>query len=153
LTTDPDRRETETASGQSAEQLLRTVEPEVLRGEGAVLVVDDEHHVLTAAARILEHFGFQTFSARSGREAIEIFRAHALAIRVVLLDLSMPDLDGEETLRALRLQDAGVRVVFSSGYDEPEARRRFRIDAGASFLQKPYSARDLTAKIREAMVG
>ena len=121
------------------------------RGDGTVLIVDDEEHVRAAAARILDHQGFKTMTAKTGREALEIFRAQPSAIRVVLLDLTMPDLDGEKTLRALRELYAEVRVVLTSGYDELEARRLFRADALVAFLQKPYSANELAAKITAAI--
>ncbi len=126
-------------------------ESAALRGGGTVLIVDDEEHVRSAASRILDHHGFETLGAKSGREALEIVRAHPRSIGVVLLDLSMPDLDGEETLRKLRELRAELRVVLTSGYDEHEARRRFRAEGRVAFLQKPYSANELTAKISEAL--
>jgi PAS domain S-box-containing protein len=122
-----------------------------LTGEGTVLIVDDEPHVRAATARILEFYGFKTISAKNGREAVELFREHDRAIRVVLLDLTMPVLGGEEALAQIRTIRGDVRVILSSGYDEREARSRLRTDERVTFLQKPFTAGELTARIREAL--
>jgi CheY-like chemotaxis protein len=69
-----------------------------------------------------------------------------------LLDLSMPELDGAETLRELRACRPDVRVILSSGYDEAEARARLRVEGFAGFLRKPYSAADLAEQIGSAIL-
>jgi CheY-like chemotaxis protein len=122
-----------------------------LHGEGTVMIVDDERHVRTAAARILEHCGFRTLSAANGREGVELFLAHAESIDVVLLDMTMPDLDGKETFFELRKRRPDVRIILSSGFDEIEAKQRFSATGFVDFLQKPYSAGDLAEKIRGAL--
>ena len=121
------------------------------RGEGLVLIVDDEYYVRTTAARILGHFGFQTLVAANGREGVEVFRAHAESIDVVLLDMTMPDMDGSETFAELRKLRPDVCVVLSSGYAEAEARESLHSEGVVAFLQKPYSASDLGAQIKTAL--
>jgi two-component system, cell cycle sensor histidine kinase and response regulator CckA len=121
------------------------------RGEGLVLVVDDERHLRTSAARILEHFGFRTVEAANGREAVDIFRKRGDEVVAVLLDMTMPEMSGEESFRELRKMRPDVRVVLSSGYSEHEAIRRFSTKGLVGFLQKPYTADELAEKMRAAL--
>ena len=121
------------------------------RGAGTILVVDDEESVRAVAQLILERSGFAVLTAVDGREALDVFRAHRDEIALVLLDLTMPHLSGEETLQELRRISADVRVILSSGYNEQEVAGR---DAGKSpvrFIQKPYSPSALIEKVREAL--
>jgi len=112
-------------------------------GAGVVLVVDDEPTVQRAAQRILERRGFRVISAVDGRDALRKFDAHHDEIWAVLLDLTMPHLDGEQTMLALRERDPNVRVVLTSGYNQQDVTTRF-VGAGfAGFLQKPFVAREL----------
>jgi PAS domain S-box-containing protein len=122
-----------------------------LGGEGLVLVADDEPIVRTTARLTLERFGYEVVLAENGKEAIEIFRRRAAEIRAVLLDLTMPLMSGEETLRHLKVIDPGVRVVLSSGFNEVEAVQRFTGKGLAGFIQKPYTAVALARKVKEAL--
>jgi CheY-like chemotaxis protein len=116
-----------------------------------VLIVDDEDFIRVASMRILEDNGFRTLTAAGGREGVELLRTHGDTIAVVLLDMTMPGLTGEQTFHELRKHRPDLPVVLSSGYDEIETRRHLAGDARVSFLQKPYRAEDLTSKIRSAM--
>ncbi|MFZ1641807.1 MAG: ATP-binding protein [Candidatus Contendobacter sp.] len=109
------------------------------KGAGTILLVDDEESVRILGVRMLERLGFQVLTAVDGREALEIYRARRGEIVLVLLDLTMPDLDGEETFRELRWLDPKVRVVMSSGYTESEITPRFAGQQLTGFLQKPYT--------------
>ena len=121
------------------------------RGSGVVLVVDDEATVLRTAVRMLESFGFSVLTAANGREGVERFRAAADEIRAVLLDLTMPHLDGEGTFRELRRLRPEVRVLLMSGYDEQEAVHRF-VDQGlAGFVQKPFRVEILRQRLKEIL--
>ncbi len=115
---------------------------------GRVLVVDDEETVRTVAARMLEEIGFQADLAADGREAVEMFRADPTRYRLVVLDLTMPHLDGEETFRQLRHLAPGVRVVLMSGFNEHEAVSRFTGKGLAGFVQKPFEVGSLAAAVR-----
>jgi two-component system, cell cycle sensor histidine kinase and response regulator CckA len=116
-----------------------------------VLVVDDEPVVRRTAKSMLERFGYSVVMAENGREGVELFRVLADKIAVVLLDMTMPVMSGEETFRELRAIRPGVRVVLSSGYNEVEAVRRFTGKGLAGFLQKPYSAAALAEKVRSVI--
>ena len=117
-------------------------------GNGTVLVVDDEETVRTLARKMLERAGFTVRTAADGREAVEAFRQAPDEIAAVLLDLTMPHMDGRQTLRELRRIKPGVRVVLSSGYTQQDAAGRFGEDAPDGFIQKPYESAHLIAKVR-----
>ncbi len=121
------------------------------RGVGLVLVVDDELMVRSLAKRVLERFGFRVMTAEDGLRALEIFRPHAAEIAVVLLDVTMPNLDGAETFREMRRLRPDVRVILSSGYDEREATRKVASEGPAGFLHKPYLPMDLIDRVREVL--
>ncbi len=122
-----------------------------LRGAGLVLVVDDELMVRSLAKRVLERFGFRVMTAEDGLQALEIFRPHASEIVAVLLDVTMPNLDGAETFREMRRLRPDVRVIMSSGYDECEATRKVAPEGLAGFLHKPYMPMDLIARVHEVL--
>jgi PAS domain S-box-containing protein len=127
--------------------------PEAAAGEGLVLVVDDEPAVLETIASILDQAGVPWAAASDGEAAVRLFRERAAHIQLVLLDLSMPGLSGEETFEALRVIDPKVRVLLSSGYSEAEATRRFVGRGLAGFLQKPYRPGALVEAVRRALGG
>ena len=118
---------------------------------GKVLVVDDEPLVRQVAQRALERAGFEVVLAENGRQAVETFSQLGTRIALVLLDLSMPEMDGEQTLVELRRIDPGVRVLLSSGYDQSSTTRAPLGGRVASFIQKPYSARSLVEAVRRAI--
>ena len=139
-------------SDEPAEPLALTDQPtEAWRGSGRVLVVDDEETVRAVAARILESLGFEIELAADGREAVEKFRAAPARYTLVLLDLTMPHFDGEETFRQLRHLLPGVRVVLMSGFNEQEAVSRFTGKGLAGFVQKPFEVGSLVAAVRSVL--
>jgi PAS domain S-box-containing protein len=125
-------------------------DPGPLTGSGGVLIVDDEEAIRSLAQRMLERLGFSTLTASDGIEAVELYRVRQHDIRLVLLDMTMPKLDGEETFDALRAIRADVRVILSSGYDEQSAVRRFAGKGLAGFLQKPYTYEQLANACKKA---
>ena len=113
-----------------------------------VLIVDDEDSVRSVARNTLQRRGYRTIEARDGREALEVYRRFAHEITLVLLDLTMPYLNGEEVLRELKIITPAVKVLLSSGFNEVEAIRRFTGKGLAGFLQKPYTAMRLAETIK-----
>jgi PAS domain S-box-containing protein len=118
------------------------------QGSGTVLVIDDEPHVRTIAKRMLEHCGFTVLTAEEGQHGVKIFGDHAADIVCVLLDMTMPKMDGPETFRQIRRINPQARVLLMSGYNEQEAISRFAGKGIAGFLPKPFTLGDLTAKLR-----
>lgn len=116
--------------------------PQWLR-KSTLLVVDDEETVRSTVARMLRAIGLEPVLASDGREALEVFRADPGRFALVLLDLTMPHMDGEETLAELRHHRSDVQVVLMSGFNQQEVLGRMSGKGVASFLQKPFTVDDL----------
>jgi PAS domain S-box-containing protein len=121
------------------------------RASGTILVVEDEADIRDFAEYVLEANGFHVLSAADGLAALELIAAHKGDVRLVLLDLSMPRLDGRETLRRLRTIDPEVPVLLTSGYSTGDATAGFGPGDLVGFLHKPYDDGVLLAKIREIL--
>jgi signal transduction histidine kinase/CheY-like chemotaxis protein len=130
---------------------LRTLAAPPARG--TILVVDDEESVRTVAVKILEKHGFTVAAATDGRHALDIFRNCPDAIAAVLLDLTMPHMDGGETFRALRSIRPDVRIILSSGYDQQDTVRHLAGPGPAGFIQKPYRSSELVPVVRRVLNG
>ncbi len=120
-------------------------------GSGTILVVDDEETVRSVARLVLQRQGFAVVEAVDGVEAVELFRKHGGAFRLVLLDMTMPRMSGEETFRALRSLDPDVRILLSSGYNEQEAVNHFAGRGLSGFVQKPYTPSELTDRVFQTL--
>ena len=121
------------------------------RGAGLALVVDDEETVRAVTARTLESLGFTPLTASDGAEGVRVFREHADALRLVLLDLTMPHMNGEEAYRELYRINPRVPVVLMSGFTEKDTIDRFAGKALAGFIQKPFDRAHLQAKLRAVL--
>ncbi len=128
-----------------------TIAPDGWTGSGAVLVVDDESTVRAVAERYLERLGFRAICAPDGEAALELLRESDVAIRCVLLDLTMPRLGGLETYRELQQLRPELPVILMSGYNEQQAVERFSGGGLAGFLQKPFQLERLRACLRAAL--
>jgi two-component system, cell cycle sensor histidine kinase and response regulator CckA len=123
------------------------------RGKGTVLLVDDEEAIRTLGEAMLHLLGFTVLTAADGREAVSVYAEHREEIALVLLDLTMPRMNGEETFQKLRALDPGVRVVLSSGYARADVIARFAGMGLVGFVHKPYSLDELTEQLRAALEG
>ncbi len=119
------------------------------KGSGTVLVVDDEEIITDITTKILSQAGFRVFTASDGRRGVETFCQHAGEIDAVVLDLTMPEMSGEEVYNEIVLIRPDVRVILSSGYSESEAATRFAGKNLAGFIQKPYRPNVLIEKLNE----
>lgn len=124
---------------------------EPTKSNGAILVVDDEETVRSVAKRMLEGSGYRVLVAEDGPRAVEAYQDNHDDLQGVLLDMSMPQMNGVEVLRELHRIDRGVPVILSSGYSEEDVQSRFPGDGPAGFIQKPYTARGLVDKVREVL--
>ncbi len=118
-----------------------------------VLVIDDEEDVRVIAEQMLQITGFTVLLARSGSVGVELFREQAGMLACVLLDLTMPHMDGEEVFRALQAIRPDVPIVLMSGYSEQEVSARFKGAGLAGFLQKPFTLGSLDRKIQQVLAA
>jgi PAS domain S-box-containing protein len=124
---------------------------EMVRGSETVLVVDDEATVLETARRSLERHGYAVLTAASGNAAIEILQRDPEGISMVLLDLRMPGMSGQQTLEELLKINPDLDVLVTSGYTEAETMRFFTGMRVCGFVQKPYTPGALARQVRAAL--
>ena len=111
-------------------------------GNGTVLLVDDEETIRALGSEMLKELGYQVITAEDGRQGLDIFNSRK-DITLVILDLTMPHMDGEQCFRALRQVDPTVRIVMSSGFNEQEVSEKFIGKGLSGFIQKPYTLSSL----------
>ncbi len=125
--------------------------PVQLRGGGAVLLVEDIHALRRVIKRMLSKLGLTVFEAEDGVEALEVFLLHQNEIALVLCDLTMPGMDGWQTLGFLRRLAPDLPVILSSGYNEGLVMGEIHGEQPDAFLPKPYSADQLRATIVQVL--
>ncbi|HQL90443.1 MAG TPA: PAS domain S-box protein [Syntrophales bacterium] len=129
-----------------------TVPPKgLLEGSETILFVDDEDVIIDVNREILESLGYKVVAAKSGQEAIEIYRKLRGKIGLVILDMIMPGMDGEATYDSLRKINDDVRVILSSGYSKNEQAKAILEKGCQAFIQKPFSISDLSMTIRQVL--
>ncbi len=119
-------------------------------GRASVLLVDDEEVIREAGKAMLQSLGLQVFMAADGQEAVDVFHRGIAQVDLVLMDLTMPRLDGREAFLAIRELKPDLPIVLSSGYNEQESVQEFLGQGLAGFIQKPYTLQALAAVLQEA---
>jgi CheY-like chemotaxis protein len=112
-----------------------------------VLVIDDEETVREVTRAYLEQAGFAVTTAEDGLRGLEAFRKHPEAFECIILDYTMPEMGGRETLIEIRKVRSDLPVIMSSGYDEDEVVRHIGNDSLTGFIQKPYGAAALLERL------
>ena len=125
--------------------------PSEWRGQGTVLVVDDDQTVRTTAGMLIERSGFSVLRASSGAEAVELFRKSSREVSCVLLDVTMPVMDGEETFWLLREIRADVPVLFMSGHSSRDIDSRLLGKTRVGRLRKPFRRAELEQGLRRVL--
>ena len=115
---------------------------------GTVLVVDDEAPVRLMIEQVLKRMGLRVLTAADGEEAIARFQEHAHEITFVILDLTMPKLDGVKTLAELRRHQPKVKAVLTSGYDVEGSNLQYLLEGFAAFIRKPFQLEALITVAR-----
>ncbi len=123
------------------------------KASGTILLVDDEEMVRAVGAHMLNRLGYDVILACDGQEAIDVFRSRAGEIDCVLLDLTMPKIDGRQAFSELQRIRPDVKVILCSGHNEQEATRGFSGNGLAGFLRKPFGQLSLRAKLDAILRG
>jgi signal transduction histidine kinase/CheY-like chemotaxis protein len=123
----------------------------LVKGDEAVLLVDDEEVILNVNRMILEKLGYKVLVARSGQEAVEVFRGQKDGIDLVLLDMIMPGMEGGKALDILKGIHPDVKIVLLSGYGMNDEVTRMRERGCRAFIQKPFDIGDFSHKIRDVL--
>ena len=121
-----------------------------MAGSGTVLLVEDDEMLCALTEEMLTGMGFTVLAAKDGVEAVEVFREHGDEIGCVLMDLTLPNMDGWQTLAALRALRPDLPVVLVSGYDEARALQGDHPEVPQAFLHKPYRMENLKAALSKA---
>ena len=124
---------------------------EIIEGTETILLVDDEDMIVNVGEKILERLGYTAIIAKSGKEAIDIYRENRDKIEMVILDMIMPDIGGKVAYERLKEINPDIKVLLSSGYSITGQAQEI-LDKGCNgFIQKPFNLKDLSQKIREIL--
>ena len=126
----------------------KTLDKEIIKGSETILLVDDEDLIIEIAQKMLSKMGYNTLIAQGGQETIEVYRQHGDQIDLTILDMIMPDMNGQETYKRLKKMKPNLKVLLSSGYSLNDQAQKI-MDLGCQgFIQKPFDVVQLSQKIR-----
>jgi PAS domain S-box-containing protein len=129
----------------------RAPKPVAARGTETILLAEDEESLRRLTARILEQRGYKVIAAETATEALRVAEQNGRTIDLLLTDLIMPELSGTALAERICKLTPAIRVLFMSGYADEVVSRNGALTPGSSFLEKPFSANDLAAKVRETL--
>lgn len=135
---------------------IEVVEPpqeEILGGTDTVLVIEDEEMLRDLLVSILESKGYKVLTARDGEEGVQTFRKHEDRIALVLSDLGLPKLSGEEIVSYIKQIDPSAKIVITSGFIDPDVRSGLESAGVRDFIQKPYRAHEVLKVVRAVING
>ncbi len=124
-----------------------------LTGQGTILLVEDEEAVRAFASRALRSRGYTVLEAETGMAALDLMRDHKDEIALIVSDVVMPEMDGPTMLREMRKMKSDLNIIFMSGYAEEAFRKNLDVNEEFAFLPKPFSLKQLAAKVKEVMPG
>jgi PAS domain S-box-containing protein len=123
----------------------------LIKGSGTLLIVDDEELVLNVGVNMLEKLGYTVLAAKNGTEAVDIFEANKDKIKMVVLDIIMPDMGGGEVYDKIKAINPDVKVLLSSGYSVDGQAIELLERGCDGFMQKPFTLEELSGKITQIM--
>ena len=135
------------ASGKLVPNKVKSRE-EFVKGKETVLLVDDEDMIIDVAQRMLEKLGYKVFTARDGKEAVEVFRKHKEEIDVIVLDMIMPKMSGGEAFDQIKKIAPEMKVLLSSGYSINGQASEILNRGCNGFIQKPFNLQNLSKSLR-----
>lgn len=122
-------------------------------GHWTVLVVDDEEMVRRLACVALTSYGYEVLEAKDGKEALQVLAGSPSLPSLILLDLAMPVMGGDELVPILEEKYPALKIIMTSGFPEEDARKGFQAGSVAGFLQKPYTVVTLAEKVGGVLGG
>jgi PAS domain S-box-containing protein len=124
----------------------------IMHGRGeTILVVEDEASILKLASRILTNLGYVVLTANSPQEAVKLAKEHDKTIDLLITDVIMPEMNGRDLADVLLALHINLKCLFMSGYTSTVIADKGVLEEGTHFIQKPFSARDLGAKVEEVL--
>jgi CheY-like chemotaxis protein len=120
-------------------------------GDETILLVEDDEHVRELARRVLENHGYTLLEAQDGHEALHLASGYSGPIHLLLTDVVMPGMSGEDLARELTHERTDLKILFMSGYTEEMIVHHGELAPGAEFLQKPFSPSDLVRRVRDML--
>jgi CheY-like chemotaxis protein len=130
---------------------LPSADERLVLGNEVVLLVDDEQRILTVGRELCKALGYSVITADSGQKAIEIYAKRKDEIKLVILDMIMPEMNGLETFLELKKQDPDIKVLLSTGYSIDQKAQEMLKNGCKGYILKPYSVVDFSHKIREIL--
>jgi signal transduction histidine kinase/ActR/RegA family two-component response regulator len=124
-----------------------------VKGAETILLVEDETVVRQLVAEILESHGYSVLQAGDGPSALELLRRHNEPVEILVTDVVMPGMSGPEVAQAVTSMRPGTHVLYISGYTDSAIGHHGVLEPGIAFLQKPFSADELTRKVRAVLDG
>jgi len=137
-----------------AEKVAETEAPDAsgrVHGSETILVVEDEEGVRLLVRRSLETLGYTVLEARNGRDALRVYQEHGGVISLVVTDVVMPEMHGQELATRLKRMQPGLKVIYMSGYPADAIGQFGVVDTDSHFLGKPFTSTALALKVREAL--
>jgi CheY-like chemotaxis protein len=133
----------------SARKVLKITEPapEIMKGSGTILIVDDEEMVLDVGVRVLKKLGYTVLESNNGRHTVELYAKVQDKIDLVILDIVMPDMSGGDVYDRLKEINPDVKVLLASGYSIDDQAREIMERGCDDFIQKPFSLKSMSEKI------
>jgi PAS domain S-box-containing protein len=131
------------------EETTAVAHTDISRTAGKILLVDDEPQIIQILKTLLASQGYEVITAGSGFEALQQMKNHKNEIRLVILDVKMPDLHGSETFKLLKAMSPPLAIIVASGYDEDIALANIYLDPQDEFMQKPFHMERLFDKLEE----
>ena len=125
----------------------------MVKGNGTVLLVDDEEVILNVNRMVLEKLGYKVLVTRSGQEAIEVFKGRKDDIDLVLLDMIVPGMEAGKVLEILNGVHGGIRIILLSGYGMNDEIKSMMERGCRAFIQKPFDLGDFSRKIKDVLDG
>lgn len=122
-------------------------------GHGTILLVDDEQLIRQVGGRLLEKLGYEVLLAENGEQGIKVYQENRGRVDLIILDLIMPKMSGEEAFLQLKEIDPQVKILLSSGYTQEKIADKMFSLGVVGFVQKPYQLSELSAKIASAIDG